>query len=401
MTSALPLAGVTVLDLTRALAGPYCTALLSDLGATITKVESVSGGDITRGWPPFEGEHSLYFESVNRGKSSIAVDFYAPDGQALLRELALRSDVVVENFRAGVMAELGLDPDSLRAEKPSLIVASVSGFGSTGPLAGAAGLDQVAQGMSGLMSVTGPDAEHPYRFGVPVIDTVAGIVCALGIVSTLLRQERTGVGGTVSTSLLESALALAVFQGQTYLSTGRVPRPNGNDHGSITPYGVFATGDIPLVIAVGNDRQWLEFCRIIGSDALGADARYATGRSRTEHRHGLKDAIEARLVLQGSAVWLEALRGAGIPCGPIYSYDQVFADEQVLALGMVQEVTRVDGSTLPLLRGPLSIDGVPTSVVTGPPALGEHTLDVLRSHGLDDAAIADLTFRGIVRAATS
>ncbi|MEO6942275.1 MAG: CoA transferase, partial [Terrimesophilobacter sp.] len=274
-TPALPLTGITVLDLTRALAGPYATALLSDLGATITKVESIKGGDSTRGWPPFEGDHSLYYDSTHRGKSSIAIDFYSADGQALLKKLAFASDVVIENFRPGVMAELGLDPDGLLAEKPSLVVASVSGFGATGPLSQTAGLDQVAQAMSGLMSVTGKDAEHVYRVGIPVIDIFSGIFTAVGILASLLDRERTGRGHTVSTSLLEAALAISVFQGQRFLSTGVVPEPQGNDHPVLAPYGVFASADIPIIIAVGNEKQWRELCALVGDETLADDPHLA------------------------------------------------------------------------------------------------------------------------------
>jgi CoA:oxalate CoA-transferase len=396
MSAPRPLEGIRVLDLTRALAGPYCTALLSDLGAQITKVESISGGDITRSWPPFQGEHSLYFESINRGKSSIALDFYSPEGKALLRRLALASDVVVENFRSGVMADIGLDPDELRAEKPALVIASVSGYGNTGPLADAAGLDQVAQGMSGLMSVTGADPEHIYRFGVPIIDTVAGTFCALGIVAALVGRGATGTGAAVSTSLLESALALSTFHGQKYLSTGEVPVPNGNDHSSLTPYGVFRTADIPIIIAVGNEKQWHQFCALLGAPALADDPRYVTGRLRTQHRDELKPALEDLLGSRTASEWMSLIRAAGIPTGPIYTYDQVFQDEQVRALGVVDVVERSDGSALPLLRGPLSINGATAPVTAAPPDLGAQTIEVLRDLELAGDEIEALLAASVV-----
>src|SRR5699024_888682 len=255
-TSTLPLHGITVLDLSRALAGPYCSALLADLGAEVIKVESSKNGDITRLWPPFEGDHSLYFESTNRNKYSLALDFYSEDGQQVLKRLVGNADVLLENFRPGILPKMGLDPHELRKQFPELVTASITGFGNTGPLRNAAGLDQVAQGMAGLMSITGPDEDHPYRFGVPIIDMTSGIFTALGIVSSLFSRQTTGHGHHVSTSLLESALALAAFQGQRYLSTGELPTAQGNDHASITPYGVFATADTPLIIAVGNEKQW-------------------------------------------------------------------------------------------------------------------------------------------------
>lgn len=394
---ALPLAGITVLDLTRALAGPFATALLADLGATVTKVESIKGGDSTRGWPPFEGDHSLYYDSTNRGKSSIALDFYSADGRALLKRMALASDVVIENFRPGVMADLGLDPEALLAEKPGLVVASVSGFGATGPLSQTAGLDQVAQGMSGLMSVTGADADNLYRVGVPVIDMISGIFTAVGILASLVDRERTGTGHTVSTSLLEAAIAISVFQGQRYLSTGVVPEPQGNDHPVLAPYGVFATADIPIIIAVGNEKQWRELCALVGDPALADDPELATGKLRTAHRGELKERLETLLAARPGMEWVEVFRAARIPTGPIYNYAQVFDDAQVRHLDMVQHVTRADGSDLPLLRGPVSIDGVAPSIRKAPPSLGEDTRDVLAALGLTETQVQGLVDAGIVR----
>ena len=396
MSAPLPLAGITVLDLTRALAGPYATALLSDMGATITKVESMKGGDSTRSWPPFENEHSLYFDSVNRGKSSIALDFYAPEGKALLRRMALASDVVIENFRPGVMAEMGLDAAGLRAEKPSLVVASVSGFGSTGPLSQTAGLDQVAQAMSGLMSVTGKNASELYRVGIPIIDIYAGIFTAFGIVAALVGRERTGSGREVSTSLLEAAIAISAFQGQRYLSTGVVPEPQGNSHPVLAPYGMFATADIPIIIAVGNDKQWRDLCTLVGDPQLSAEADYATGSLRLTNRDALTARLELALAARPGLEWVEALRNARIPTGPIYNYRQVFDDPQVKHLDMVQHVTRADGTDLPLLRGPISVDGKALPIRKAPPALGEDTEAVLAVLGLTAEQVAGLVDAGIV-----
>ena len=395
MSTPGPLAGVTVLDLSRALSGPYCSALLADLGAQVIKIESAKGGDVTRLWPPFEDEHSLYFESTNRNKSSIALDLYSPDGQAILHRLVEQADVLLENFRPGVLPKLSLDLEQLRRERPELVIASITGFGTTGPLREAAGLDQVAQGMAGLMSVTGPDAEHPYRFGVPIIDMVSGIFTALGIAASLAGCARTGQATAVATSLLESALALSAFHGQGYLSTGKIPTPQGNDHASLTPYGTFRTADIPLIIAVGNERQWVQFCALLGDPELATDSRFVTGRLRTQHRADLKQRLEELLAARPAAAWMETIRAAGIPCGPIYTYEQAFADDQVRALAMVQHLTRTDGSTLPLLRGPLSLDGVPTAVHKVPPQLGEDTVDILTGAGLTTEQIDDLIDRGV------
>ena len=400
MSSPLPLDGITVLDLTRALAGPYATALLADMGATITKVESMRGGDSTRGWPPFENEHSLYFDSVNRGKSSIALDFYTPEGKALLRRMALASDVIIENFRPGVMAEMGLDAAGLRAEKPGLIISSVSGFGSTGPLSQAAGLDQVAQAMSGIMSVTGKNASELYRVGIPIIDIYAGVFTAFGIAAALVGRQRTGTGLEVSTSLLEAAIAISAFQGQRYLSTGVVPEPQGNNHPVLAPYGMFATADIPIIIAVGSDKQWRDLCALVGDPQLSTEAPYATGSLRLTNRDALTARLELSLAGRPGLEWVEELRNARIPAGPIYNYRQVFEDPQVQHLDMVQHVTRADGTDLPLLRGPLSVDGKALLIRKAPPALGEDSEAVLAALGLTDDQVAGLIAAGIVKTAS-
>lgn len=391
-----PLAGITVLDLTRALAGPYATALLADLGAAVIKVESIKGGDSSRSWPPFENEHSLYFDSVNRGKSSVAVDFYTPEGKDLLRKLALEADVLIENFRPGVLATMGLDPDQLRASNPGLIIASVTGFGATGPLARTAGLDQVAQGMSGLMSVTGADADHMYRFGVPIVDMCAGMFTAYGIAAALAGRAQTGAGADISTSLLESALALSAFQGQRYLSNGEVPVPQGNDHPVLAPYGVFRTADIPVIISVGNDKQWLELCALTGDPTLAQDPDYLTGRDRSVNRTALAGRLEELLARRPGLEWLDAFRAVKIPCGPIYNYAEAFADPQVTAVDMVRTVNRCDGTELPLLRGPLSVNGEPTPVRKAPPALGEDTRKILEDLALTPGQIEKLIASGIV-----
>lgn len=392
----LPLTGIKVLDLSRALAGPYATSLLSDLGASVVKAESIKGGDSSRGWPPFEDAHSLYFDSCNRGKESIALDFYSQEGRDVLRKLALAADVVIENFLPGAMSKMGLDPDELRREKPGLVIATVSGFGAHGPLASAPGLDQVAQGMSGLMSVTGVDAQNMFRIGVPIVDLVSGINTAVGVLATLLGRARTGQGGTVSTSLLETGLALSAFQGQQFLSNGIVPVPHGNDHPVLSPYGVFQSADIPLIIAVGNEAQWRVLCELLGRGEMATRARYLTSALRHENRDALTAEIEELLAAAPAAQWLERLRAAKIPAGPIYNYQQAFADPQVQALGVVQTVARKDGSALPLVRGPISINGQAPIISKAPPELGEDTLNVLTDLGLSPEQIDGLIAAGVV-----
>lgn len=395
----LPLDGIRILDLSRALAGPYATALLSDLGAHIIKTESIKGGDSSRAWPPFENEHSLYFDSANRGKESIAINFYTEAGRKLLWQLAMSADVVVENFRPGVLATMGLDPEKLRAAKPEVIIASVSGFGATGPLSQAPGLDQVAQGMSGLMSVTGPDADHMYRVGVPIVDMVSGINTALAIAAALVGRARTGAGMEVSTSLLETGLALGAFQSQKFLSTGEIPVPLGNTHPALTPYGVFATADIPVIIAVGNEKQWQQLCTLLGAPELVERPEYATGKLRHGNEAALKVELEELLAHRTANEWLPVLRAAAIPAGPIYNYEQAFADEQVQSLAMVETVHRADGSELPLVRGPISVNRQAPRIRKAPPSLGEDTLAVLAGLSLTEDQIAGLVDAGIVLAA--
>jgi CoA:oxalate CoA-transferase len=395
-----PLSGITVLDLSRALAGPYATSMLADMGAHVIKVEGITGGDSSRSWPPFENEHSLYFDSVNRNKSSVALDFYSAEGKDLLRSLAGQADVLIENFRPGVLATIGLDPATLRVTNPGLVVASVSGFGTEGPLAATAGLDQVAQGMSGLMSVTGADAQNMFRFGVPIIDMSSGMVIAFGIASALTQRATTGVGIDVSTSLLETALSLSAFQGQRYLSNGELPVPQGNDHPVLAPYGVFRTQDIQIIIAVGNDKQFGQLAQVLGDPSLEGDPRYANGRDRSLNRKELAAHLETLLATRPGLDWLDDLRAAKIPCGPIHNFAQVFADPQVQAVDMVRHVQRSDGSDLPLLRGPLRINGTPTGISKAPPTLGEDSRTVLENLGLDSEQIDALIAAGIVNQAT-
>lgn len=396
-----PLDGIIVVDLSRALAGPYCTALLADLGATVIKVENLGSGDTARQWPPFEGEHSLYFDSVNRNKRSVCVDFYAPEGRDVLERLISKADVLVENFKLGTLDKLGLTTERLHELNPRLVVASVNGFGTTGPLKDDAGLDQVIQGMSGLMSVTGAGPGSAYRVGVPIVDITSGIICAFGIVSALLGNQNGHPVSRISTSLLESALGLSVFQGQRALSLHETPVAQGNDHPTITPYGTFATATDPINIAVGNDKQWQVFCGLLGIPDSAADPRFASGSKRTANRAALMELLTAALSKRPAAEWVPIISEAGIPCGPIFDYTQALATEQVEALGLVQRTRRGDGSELPLIRGPLSLDGEASEILAPPPMLGEHTAIVLREFGFTDAELGQLEADGHIGGTTS
>lgn len=392
----LPLDGVRVLDLTRALAGPMCTALLGDLGAEVTKVEGLPRGDSARRSPPFDQGRSLYFAAANRNKRSVAIDLRSPDGGRILRRLLDDCDVLVENFRPGTLEKMGLDPEELRAARPELIIASVSGFGHVGPEAQTPGVDQIAQGMSGLMSVTGAGDQTPMRVGVPIVDCLAGIFAALGVASAVAARERTGRGRHVRTSLLESALAVMVFQAQRYVTTGEVPGPEGNAHPVIAPYGAFATRDQPINIAGSAGRHWRILCEALGAPYLLDDPRFAGPQDRLDHRTELNVEVERLLAGRGAAEWIPLLREAGIPCGPIHDMAGVFADPQVAALGMVQNLVGADGLDLPLLRGPLWTGEDPALVRLPPPAFGGHTREILGAAGLSGTEIDDLVARGVV-----
>jgi CoA:oxalate CoA-transferase len=392
-----PLEGITVVDLSRALAGPYCTALLADLGAEVIKVESLNGGDTARGWPPFEGDHSLYFDSVNRNKRSICIDFYSAEGRDILDRLIASADVLVENFKLGTLEKLGLTSEHLDELNPRLVVGSVNGFGATGPLKDDAGLDQVVQGMSGLMSVTGSSADDGYRVGVPIVDITSGMMCAFGIVAALVGRASGHPVHYVTTSLLETALGLSVFQGQRTLSLGEDPEPQGNNHPTIAPYGTFSTATEPLNIAVGNQKQWLAFCGLIGIPEATDDPRFDTGAHRSANRDALTQLTESALSTRTADEWVATLSQAGIPCGPIYRYSQAFASPQVEALGLIRQTVRRDGSPLPLLRGPLSVDGEASEISARPPLLGEHTADILREVGFADDDIDRLEADGVLK----
>jgi CoA:oxalate CoA-transferase len=392
-----PLEGIKVIDLSRAMAGPYCTALLADMGAEVIKVESLNGGDTARAWPPFQDEHSLYFDSVNRNKRSICIDLYSAEGREILDRLIAGADILVENFKLGTLEKLGLTPEHLEELNPRLVVGSVNGFGLTGPLKDDAGLDQVVQGMSGLMSVTGSSADDLYRVGIPIVDITSGIVSAFGIVAALVGRQNGHPGRHVTTSLLETALGLSVFQGQRALSLGEDPEPQGNNHPTIAPYGTFATATEPLNIAVGNQKQWIAFCGLIGIPEAQDDPRFDTGAHRSSNRDALGQLIESALSTRSADEWVPIITKASIPCGPIYRYSQAFASPQVEALGLIRQSTRRDGTALPLLRGPLSIDGKPSDVFVRPPLLGEQSAEILREIGYADDDIDRLETDGVLK----
>jgi crotonobetainyl-CoA:carnitine CoA-transferase CaiB-like acyl-CoA transferase len=395
MTAGGPLAGVRVVDLTRALAGPFCTALLGDLGADVIKVEGLPKGDPTRHWPPFDGPRSLYYLSANRNKRSLALDLRSPEARVILAELVARADVLIENFRPEVLARLGLDRQRLSVERPDLVVASVSGFGEVGPMRNDAGLDQVAQGMSGFMSVTGAGENTPMRAGVPIVDMAAGMYTAVGIAASLAGRAATGRAVRVNTSLLESAVSLMTFQAQRYLSLGEVPGAEGNDHPIVSPYGTFRAADASINVAVGTEAQWHTLCEVLGGVELLTRAEYADPPRRSANRAALYAELNKLFAREPAHVWLDRLRAGGVPCGPIYAMDEVFADAQVQALGLVEAVPDEHGVDN-LLRGPLWVDGQASSIRRHPPGFGQHSREVLAEIGFDDEMINTWITSGVV-----
>ena len=406
MSAGVPqsLAGVRVLDLTRVLAGPWCTQVLADLGADVIKVERPGSGDDTRGWgPPFlkDGEgnetpESAYYLCANRNKRSLTVDLSAAEGQAVIRRLAMRSDVLVENFKVGDMARHGLDAATLRAAHPRLVYCSITGFGQDGPYAQRAGYDFAVQGLGGLMSVTGAADGEPQKVGVAVADLFTGMYATVAILAALRHRDATGEGQAIDMALLDAQVAMLANLGSHYLVGGEVPARQGNAHANIVPYQVFAVADGHIIVAVGNDRQFARLCELLGLAALGQDARFATNAGRVRHRDALIPVLQSVLRARGRHAWLTVLEAAGIPCGPVNDLAEVFADPQVRARGMIVETAHPQVDTVPLVGSPLKLSATPVEPPRAPPMLGEHTFDVLREAGFSENEIATLRANGAV-----
>jgi crotonobetainyl-CoA:carnitine CoA-transferase CaiB-like acyl-CoA transferase len=400
-----PLSDITVLDLSRILAGPWAGQLLADMGAEVIKIERPGTGDDTRAFgPPFvrgadgtesAGADAVYFLCANRNKKSVTLDISTPEGQRIVRELASRSDIVLENFKAGGLAAYGLDYESLRAVNPRLIYCSITGFGQTGPYSGRAGYDFLIQGMGGLMSITGRAAGEPgagpQKVGVAVTDILTGLYATVGILAALRHRERTGIGQHIDVSLLDVQVACLANQALNYLNGGQVPERLGNAHPNIVPYQDFPTSDGYMIIAVGNDAQFARLCAVAGLPELAADPKFVSNQRRVENRAALIERLCTATRLRPTAQWILDLERVGVPCGPINGIDAVFADPQVQARGMTLDIPHPVAGQVSLVANPLKLSQTPVSYRSAPPVLGADTGEVLaRKLGLSAADIEAL-----------
>ena len=396
-----PLDGILVFDLSRVLAGPYCTMQLADMGATVLKVENPRGGDDTRTFgPPFIGSEACYYLSVNRGKRSLALDLKHPEGRDIARKLALKADVIVENFRPGAAGRLGLAFEDLKGDNPGLVYASISGFGHAGlpEFFGKPGYDVVIQGLGGGPSITGEPGREPMKSGNSIADLIAGLLAFQGILLALIARRRTGKGQHVDISLLDGQVSLLSYHAGKYLGTGVVPHRIGNRHPTIVPYQTFEASDGYFNLAVGNDRIWRSFCEVMGAGDLFADERFTTNASRVEHADELIPELQRMFIQDPVAHWIELFEGVGVPAGPILDLGGVLNHPQVLARGMVRELPHPTAGSVRVTGCPIHLSETPARVGPAPPLLGEHTEEILREQlGLDAKAVARLRREGVVR----
>lgn len=393
---AQPLENIKILDLTRALSGPFSTMILADLGAQVCKVEPSPGGDMVRQWGPFQEDTSVYYLSANRNKRSVGVNFRDPQGLELIKQLILEADVVVENFKVGTMEKMGLGYESLAQLKPGLIMASISGFGSQGPARDWPGFDQIAQGYAGFMSLTGTTESGPMRVGTAVGDLTSGMWLVIGVLSALMERERTGKGQHVETSLLASLMGLLSVQGQRYLSLQDVPEPCGNVHPVIAPYGTFETADGPLNLAPATQEMWERLCHLLGCPELIGDPRFLRNAERMQHRHILKQELEQRLRTRTRMEWTPLMLDKGIPAGPINNLADVFSDPQVQANRLVQTAKHARLGEIAQVALPISFNQDNHCFHSAPPDFAQHTTQVLHEAGFSQEQIDAWIEQGVI-----
>ncbi len=375
-----PLGDITVLDLSRVLAGPYCTMMLGDLGAEVIKVERPGVGDETRQWgPPDAGGEAAYYLCVNRNKRSLTVNLKVPEGQEIIRQLAKQSDVVIENYKVGTLQKMGLGYKDFEKINPGLIYCSITGFGQNGPYKDKPGYDFMIQGMGGVMSFTGDPDGPPMKVGVAIVDITAGLFACNSILAALRHREKTGKGQYIDISLLDSMVAWLANVGSNYLISGEIPIRYGNGHPNIVPYEPFKTKDgTYIVLAVGNDKQWQKFCGLAGIDDLAYDPRFVTNPQRVRNRKALIPIIAEKMLNRPGEEWLRELDNLQIPCGPINTLDKVFSDPQVLEREMVAEVPHPTAKTVKMVASPMKLYETPCEITRHPPLLGEHTDEILQ-----------------------
>lgn len=403
-----PLSHIRVLDLTRVLAGPWCAQNLADLGADVVKVERPKKGDDSRAFgPPWvkdesgkETTESAYFMCANRGKKSITIDVSKPAGQAIVREIAKTADVVLENYKTGDLNRYGLGYEDLKKINPKIIYCSITGFGQTGPYREKPGYDFMVQGMGGFMSVTGERDNKPgggpQRAGVPIVDIMTGMYSTIAVCAAIAHRAETGIGQHIDMALLDTQVAILANQGGNYLATGEPPGRLGNTHPNIVPYQSVKTKDGAIILACGNDNLFNKLCQEADAMHLARDPRFVTNAARVTNRDALDELLEPIIMRRTTAEWVKALEIAGVPCGPINNLKEVFEDPQVQARGMKIEMPHKTAGKVPLIRGPMRFSATPVEHKIGPPVLGEHTDDVLRSLGKSAEEIAKLKSEGIV-----